>query len=231
MYNEDKSTSFRALMLITTSKLAEKAIALFREGAVPIQYQLNAVGTASSEIIDALGLGDIEKSILVGMMPKAFADEMLLKLRKKLELYTPNSGIAFTMPINGANNHMLRMLSSLHDEDGALSQRRSFMNDIHYTLISAVVNQGYSEEVMQAAKAAGAGGGTVIHSRRIANENTLQFWGLSFQEEKEIVMILAKAEEKVAIMQAISDHCGIHSKAKGIVMSLPIDSVVGLVEN
>ncbi|MBQ8506773.1 MAG: transposase [Clostridia bacterium] len=231
MHNEDRNTSFRILMLITTPALAGKAAALFHEGAVPIQYQLHGLGTASSEIMDALGLGDIEKSILVGMMPKPFADEMLHKLRKKLEMYTPNSGIAFTMPITGTNNHMLRMLSTLNEEGGALLKRRNHMNDINYTLVAAVVNQGFSEDVMKAAKAAGAGGGTVIHSRRITNESTLQFWGLSFQEEKEIVLILTRAEEKLAIMQAVSDHCGIHSEAKGIVLSLPIDSVVGLEEN
>ena len=231
MQNEERSSSFRMLMLITTPVLGKKAEALFRAGAVPIQYRLHAVGTASSEIIDALGLGDIEKSVLLSMMPKAFADEMLHKLRSKLELYSPNSGIAFTIPITGTNNHTLHMINNLSDERGSIFKRRAPMNDMSYTLIAAVVNRGYSEEVMQASKSAGARGGTVIHSSRITDGNTLQFWGLTFQEEKEIVLIIARTEEKKNMMQAISDRCGIHSEAKGIVISLPIDSVVGIEES
>ena len=57
------------------------------------------------------------------------------------------------------------------------------------------------------------------------------FWGLSIQEEKEMLLIVTKKENKVAIMQAIAKNCGMHSKAKGIVLSLPIDSVLGLDED
>ena len=49
-----------------------------------------------------------------------------------------------------------------------------------------------------------------------------------YVEEKEAVMILAKAESKLAIMQAICDSCGLQSEAQGIVLSLPVDNVVGL---
>ena len=52
--------------------------------------------------------------------------------------------------------------------------------------------------------------------------------GLGVQEEKEIVMIIAKSEDKLPIMQSISDKCGMHSEAKGLVMSMPIDSLVGM---
>ena len=102
------------------------------------------------------------------------------------------------------------------------------LKECNYTMIAVVVNRGYTEEVMQAAKSAGARGGTVIHSRHVTSEEAIQLWGLSFQEEKEIVLILATMETKVAMMSAISRNCGIHSDAKGIVLSMPIDAVVGL---
>ena len=43
------------------------------------------------------------------------------------------------------------------------------MNEVSHALIVATVNRGYSAEVMSAAKEAGAGGGTVVHSRQIGN--------------------------------------------------------------
>ena len=102
------------------------------------------------------------------------------------------------------------------------------MAEMKHVMIASIVNQGYSEEVMNAARAAGASGGSILHSRRVGNEKATEFWGLSVQEEKEIILILANAENKLAIMQAISDACGIRSDAKGIVVSLPIDAVIGL---
>ena len=83
---------------------------------------------------------------------------------------------------------------------------------------------------MSAAKAAGARGGTILHSRCISDEQKLALWGLSFQEERELIMIVANTETKLPIMQAISEKCGMHSEAKGLVLSLPIDTVVGLTE-
>ena len=68
----------------------------------------------------------------------------------------------------------------------------------------------------------------MIHSRRIGNEEVTSFWGLSVQEEKEIVLILTETENKVALMKNIGEHCGMHSEAQGIVMSLPIDCVAGI---
>ena len=77
-------------------------------------------------------------------------------------------------------------------------------------------------------RSAGAGGGTVFHSRHIEGEKASSILGFSIQEEKEIVLIVADNESKLPIMQAIGKGCGIHSDAKGIVISLPIDSVIGL---
>lgn len=81
---------------------------------------------------------------------------------------------------------------------------------------------------MEAARPEGASGGTVFHSRRIASEETMKFWKISVQEEREVVMILARKEDKLSIMQAIGQKCGVKSEAQGVVFSLPVDESVGL---
>jgi nitrogen regulatory protein PII len=111
--------------------------------------------------------------------------------------------------------------SAERKEETAVTERK-------YALITAIVNQGYSEEVMNAARGAGARGGTVLHSRRIADEASLSAMGLEIQEEREMILIVAQEEEKVAIMQAIGSQCGIQSPAQGVVLSLPIDNAIGL---
>ena len=232
MANETIKPSIRMLVLISTPQLVRKAIGLFHKSAVPIQYQASAIGTATSEIIDALGLGSTEKSILISMMPTSFAHGMLRTLRRSLKMYMPNSGIAFTVPLTGITNHALRMLGTLSEGENASPTRRDSMNETEtkYALIAVAVNQGFSEEVMLAAKSAGARGGTLIHSRRVTNETTLPLWGMNDQEEKEIVLILTAADAKAEMMQAIGRRCGMNTEAKGLVFSMPIDSVAGIGE-
>ena len=230
MENQEKTPSFQLLVLITNPKLADKATRVFRKSTLPVQYRLNAEGTASSEIMDMLGLGSIDKCILMSTVPRQMGDAMLTRLRLELHLGAVNSGIAFTISLSGMNKLLLRMLMKSEEENAVLNIRKvgNIMSDTKYALIVATVNIGFSGDVMDAAKAAGASGGTVIHSRWIGNEEVAASWGLSMQEEKEIVLSLSEEDKRVEIMSGISEKCGMRSEAKGLVMSLPIDSVMGL---
>ncbi len=225
-----KKASFRLLFLIATPKLVNKAVALLKEGDIPTQYLIHGQGTASSQVMDMLGLDGVDKNILMGMMPKAFADGMLIKLRKKLHLGMPNTGIAFTLPLSGSSGRVVQLMEGLEAEDRPrlLERRESGMTENEYSMIMAIVNQGFSEDVMNAARPKGASGGTGFHSRRIGYEEAMKFWKISVQEEREIVIILAQKEDKKAIMQAIGENCGMESKAQGIILSLPVDGIVGL---
>lgn len=219
----------RILFLITTPKMAQKAAELFDESSVPIHYRMGAAGTASSEVMDILGLGNSEKRMLLCVLQKPVADAMLLKLHKALKIGTVNSGIAYTVPVNAASRLAFRMLEGLGGEDTERKETKP-VSEKKNAMIAAVVNLGYSEDVMIAARAAGAGGGTVLHSRSVVDDSALPHVGAGLAEEKDIVLIVANAETKTAIMQAISEKCGIHSDAKGIVYSFPIDNVIGLSE-
>lgn len=221
---------YQLLMLIATPKLANNAAELFLQQNLPIQYRLHAQGTASSEIMDTLGFGSIDKRILLSMVPQPFGNGMLKLLHSKLRLDAVNSGIAFTIPLSGANKMLVQMMESTQ-ENSEIAQKGKGdhpMTENQYTLIAAMVDRGFSGDVMEAAKAAGAGGGTVVTGRGIEKEEAANFWGLSLREEKELVLILAEKENKVPIMSAISEKCGMKSEAKGLVMALPIDAVMGI---
>ena len=225
-----KKASYRILFLIATPKLVKKAVDLFNQEDVPMQYLFHAQGTASSEVMDMLGLDGVDKNILMSMMPKAFAGELLSKLQKKLHLGMPNTGIAFTLVLSGGSGHIVQLIDSLQPEINRtlLERNETGMAGSEYYMIMAIVNQGFSEEVMNAARPVGASGGTVFHSRRIGSAEAMKFWKISVQEEREVVIILATKDDKQAIMEAIGQQCGMQSKAQGMVMSLPVDGVVGL---
>lgn len=229
MTTHNKMPEFRLLFLITTPKLTKKAMDLFQEENVPLHCLFRAQGTASGEIMGMLGLGSIEKTVVMGMMPRDFAGEMLKKLRQKLCLGYANSGVAFTVAISGGNSwvKLMENLQPEMDSDGS-ERKRAGMTESEYIMIMAIVNQGYNEEVMAVARNAGATGGTVFHSRQMGSEEAMKFFGISVQQEREVVLILAKKDIKLPIMKALGEQCGIRSEAHGIVLSLPVDGVAGL---
>ena len=98
----------------------------------------------------------------------------------------------------------------------------------NYEVVMCIVNAGYSDVVMDAAREVGARGGTVIHARGTANKEAEQFFHITIQPDKEIVMILVPAEIKDAVLHALYQHAGLKTEGQGIAFSMPVDEVVGL---
>ena len=97
-----------------------------------------------------------------------------------------------------------------------------------YEMILCIVNAGFSETVMDAAREVGARGGTVIHARGTANKEAEQYFQLTIQPDKEMVMILVPAEIKDNVLHAIYRSAGLKSEGQGIAFSLAVDEVVGV---
>ena len=224
---EIKKAAYRILMLITTPKQVEKTMEIFGSEKIAFKYQMSAEGTATSEIMDTLGLGSTEKTVVFSIMPRNVATDVLVRLQGLLEFGKVNSGIAFTVPVDGGTKLVSRILEKMDGEHGD-GKEDVTMSDEKYSVIAAIVDRGYSTEVMTAAREAGASGGSVIHSRHISDGNVSTLFGFSANEDKEIVLIVATFDSRAEIMAKISERCGIHSEAKGAVISLPIESVVGL---
>ena len=97
-----------------------------------------------------------------------------------------------------------------------------------YEMIVCVVNTGFSDAVMSAARACGARGGTVINARGTANPEAENFFKITIQPEKEAVMILVPAAIKDDVLHALYQKVGLQTPGQGIAMALPVDGVVGL---
>ncbi len=100
--------------------------------------------------------------------------------------------------------------------------------EYQHEVIFCIVNSGYSDAVMNAAKKVGARGGTIINARGTAGKEAETFFHITVQPEKEIVMILVPSEVKEAVMHALYKEVGLDSAGQGIAFSVPVDAVVGL---
>ncbi len=102
------------------------------------------------------------------------------------------------------------------------------MSNYEYELILCIINEGFSEVVMDAAKEAGARGGTVISARGTANKDAEAFFKITIHPEKEIVMILVKSDIKDAVLHALYKSAGLDTEGQGIAFALPVDNVIGI---
>jgi nitrogen regulatory protein PII len=97
-----------------------------------------------------------------------------------------------------------------------------------HEVIFCIVNAGFSDSVMDAAKEFGARGGTVIHARGTANSEAEKMFGITVQSEKEIVMILVPSDIKNDILHALYKAVGLKTPGQGIAFAMPVTNVVGL---
>jgi nitrogen regulatory protein PII len=211
---------------------------VFMEEKVRFHFQAKGHGTATSEVLDLLGLGTGEKTIILCLEQEVLVPVLLKEVWRKVGLDNPGAGIAFTIPLSAINEPMLMVFKqSVHKNEKITAQTElnsktgggKMSSNFSHDLIVSIVNQGYSDEVMNTAREAGASGGTVLNVRGQGHEGAVKFFGISVQEEKELILILAKQEQKSIIMRAICETHGLNSRAQGFVFSLPVDSVMGLI--
>lgn len=136
-------------------------------------------------------------------------------------------GIAFSLDISGMTAIMAVSLSRLEEMEPERGEQIMEQGN-HHSLILAIVNQGYTDAVMDTARAAGARGGTVIRTRWTGADAVEKFIGITLQAEKEVLAIVAANRERDAIMTEINRVHGLHSAAQTTVISLPIDHTARL---
>ncbi|OPZ37258.1 MAG: hypothetical protein BWY98_00186 [Tenericutes bacterium ADurb.BinA155] len=98
-----------------------------------------------------------------------------------------------------------------------------------YQMVMAIVNTGFTDLVMIAAKGAGARGGTVMTAHGTGNKDIEKFFGVVVTPEKEIVMILVPTAIKDNVLLAINKEAGMDTKGQGIAFAMPVEDVVGIV--
>ena len=211
---------------IVNRKDAGKYIDLYRENGMNVMYLTLGFGTVSNDILDYFGLDSREKAVAFSIIEDDNWNLIKKQLEKKLKIDAPGGGIAFTIPLSSiGGKKTLQFL--LEREDYQKEEESTLQNTIH-DLIIVIAEQGYTNMIMDAAREAGAYGGTVVHAKGTGMEIAEKFMGVSLAAEKEMVFIVTKTELKNDIMKAIMKHAGLDTKAKSIVFSLPVTDTAGL---
>jgi len=95
-------------------------------------------------------------------------------------------------------------------------------------LIVTIVNKGYSEDVVDATKRAGATGGTVLHGRGTGIHETAKLFGIPIEPEKEIVLTLIDKNKTQAVLEAINETIKLYKPGTGIAFVLEVEKALGI---
>ena len=211
---------------IINGSRAQKFTKLYQECKVPVVLETSGEGTAVSEILDLFGLEAMEKKVLFSVVTGEKWKEVKSALRKQIQIDIQGRGIAFIVPMASVGGK--KALMYFTDGQNYVKGEESTLKGTEYELLMVIANQGYSDMIMDAARGENARGGTVLHAKGTGAQHAEKFLGVTLADEKEILLIVAKKENKNAIMKAIMEKAGLDSKARAIVFSLPVTDTAGM---
>lgn len=213
-------------IIITQREFTEKYLDAFSQVGIKVTTKELVNGTASKSALNLLGLEKTEMIMFKGMTTDESRQKLNELLIDDLKIYNAGNGIAIYLPVDGlggtSTKNALLGEVPLQNKEKEMSENLS-----KNVLIITIVDKGNTELVMDSAKEKGATGGTVSKAQGTGVEMA-KFFGMTISQEKEMVYIVAKREQRDDIMYAIMEKTGAKTEAHGICFSLPIDSVVGI---
>lgn len=211
---------------IVDRKIAGTYLDFFTENNINVMFLSLGHGTASNEVMDYLGLESSEKAVAFSVLDEEFWADIKKKMERRLKIDAPGGGISYIIPLSSIGGR--KTLEFLTEGKEYQKEEEATLKNTNHELIVVIAEQGYTDLIMEAARNAGAYGGTVIHAKGTGIQEAEKFLGVSIAAEKEIIYIVTKTEIKNSIMQAIMQNAGLNSKAKAIAFSLPVTDTAGL---
>ena len=214
------------LMTIVRRKDAPEYEEFYRGEGVEVVYTTPCNGTAHAKTLDLLGVERTEKSMLLSTVTADTLKTLKRRLTVDMKIDLPDRGVAMAVPLSGVGgSRTLEYFTSGQTVADNTKTEDNTMQSSH-ELIMAIYEKGYTDLVMDAAREAGAGGGTTINAKG-TGAGAEKFFGLSLAVEKEIVLIVSDVNKKKDIMKAIMQKAGVDSKAHALVFSLPVSTTAG----
>lgn len=99
---------------------------------------------------------------------------------------------------------------------------------MRFKIILAPVKTEKTDQVVDAAKQAGATGATIILARGTGMHEAKTFFGLTLEDQTDIIMFLVEEHIVRDILDAINVAGEFHKPGTGIAFVLPVEQVIGL---
>ena len=193
------------LRIITPRSKGSKIMNQLKEKDAKSISCLLAEGSANTHILEVLEIDKEKKEIVSALVNDDLVDDLLDQIKDKFD--KKNTSIMFTTPV---------------DYKGEI--------DMEYEALYVIVNKENADKVIEISQKEGAKGATVVHGRGSGIQKKSVFLNMTIEPEKDIVIMLIKKEISEKVKSAIYDAMNLDENSKGILFSLPVTDVRGLVE-
>ena len=206
------------LITITKREYEEGYLDFFHRHGITNVISSLCNGTASENMLNIMGLEKTEKIMFQTMVREEVVGEVIKGMIMELDISSAGNGLAVVIPVDsiGGSSSLNYLVG-----DKPIEKKESVsMNALEskVVMIITIVDKGNTEIVMDAARSAGAGGGTIVRAKGTGSE-IAKFFGVSISEEKEMVYIVARRDNRDAIMKAIMEKAGSNTEAHGVLFS------------
>ncbi len=210
------------LLSIVERDKGKKLIKELENINIRINFQSVGFGTAPTEMMDIFGLGSNDKDIIISLGAENVVKDMMANFGTTFASHSKYGGLMIILEVSAASRVLTEILDFKNDKNTEKGNG-AMKNEHHNNLIVISVNEGYSEDVIQVARKAGATGGTVIKGRLADIEQLTELGKAGIDGEREILCILAPMKTSKQIMDDVNKEFGLSSKANGIVFAIPTE--------
>lgn len=166
-------------------------------------------GLSKGHIENMLHIDKIKKEIVMAILDEKDARVLLRELNK--EIQKTNTAIAFTSPLEYRIEDEVKM-------------------NLEYVALYVIVDRHEGQKAVQIAQENGARGASLVHGRGSAKEVKSILFNMNIEEEKDLVIMLVKTELAEQIKNAIYEQMQLKDENKGIIYTLPVIEVRGLID-
>lgn len=211
------------ILSILSRGKGKRYMKMLDERGIKLHFQTVGFGTAPSEVMDLLGLSSNNKDVIFSFAPNGTVNAWASDSTKRVDTGYSYGGLAVILRLSAANRLMAEILNRHPIPEAEKGESSPMKSEYKHNLILISVNEGYADQVMQTAKAAGATGGTIIRARMAGSERLDQLMDVEVSEEKEIIVILSPENVGAKIMEDVNAEFGLRSKAAGTVCAVPVE--------
>ena len=215
------------MLTVTGRRQMTDFMKLYRDRGLETHFLSIGHGTAGARYMRLLALDDTERMVCMTVVTGRKWREVKKGMSVRLRIEAPGVGVAFVVPLSAMGGK--RELMWLTDGQGYEKGAETELKGTEQELLVVIANQGYNEQIMDAAREAGARGGTVIHARGTGQNQAERFLGISLASEKDLLLIVTPTENKAEMMQKIMREAGPGTRAGAVVFALPVADTAGMI--
>lgn len=173
-------------------------------------------GTANNTFLQMLGFGDVAKDLVYVLTNSNQTEQIKNAMIDSCKDKKRPFGILFTIQ----SQEFIKLGENNLNQNKMEKNMTENINSTH-KLITIIVNRGFADDAMDAARKAGASGGTIINARGTAKEGEEKFFGIEIVPEKDMILILAENEKSEQIIKSVQNLSCLSKPGSGIVYTNP----------